>query len=101
MGGKRDQKLRRKAEARRQAHNRGRKPYVDICSMPALRAHDRLLQTFFAGMQYSRSSTIPEDELVSRLSYLRGIKHAVEVLKEEMKRDGTTASPVAGVHEAE
>ena len=101
MGGKRDQRLRKKAEARRAKGQNPRNPYVDIGSLAALSAHDRLAATFFAGLKDRRSGRIPAEEMVARMSYLRGIVFAIKVLKEEMKKDEQAVRVPAVVHEAD
>lgn len=85
MGGRRDQRLRKKAEARRFRPGNPRPPYKDIGSIAALSAHDRLTATFLSGVQDRRSGSIPPEEVVARMAYLRGIVFAIKVLKEEMK----------------
>ena len=100
MSGKRDQKLRKKAEERK-AKKYPRLPYADIGAMAALAAHDRLAVTFFAGLKDRRSGKIPPEEMVARMSYLRGIVYAIKVLKEEMRKDGQPERATPVVHEAE
>lgn len=88
MGGKRDQRLRRKSEERKARRETPREPYRDIGSFAALAAHDRLVKTFLSGLQDRRSGKIPPEEMLARMSYLRGIVYAIKVLKEEMREAG-------------
>ena len=85
MGGKRDQRLRKRAEGRKIKSGNPRPPYRDIGSMAALSAHDRLTATFLSGVRDRRGGNIPPEEVVARMAYLRGIVFAIKVLKEEMK----------------
>jgi hypothetical protein len=55
--------------------------------LAALAAHDRLAKTFFAGLQDRRSGKIQPEEMVARMSYLRGVVFAIRVLKEEMNKE--------------
>jgi hypothetical protein len=87
MSGKRDERLRRKSEGRKARQAVPRSPYKDAGYLAALAAHDRLAKTFFAGLQDRRSGKIPSEELVARMSYLRGIVFAIKVLKEEMNKE--------------
>jgi len=86
MSGKRDQRLRQKSEARKARRETPRGPYRDAGHLAALAAHDRLANTFFAGLQDRRSGKIQPEEMVARMSYLRGIVFAIRVLKEEMNK---------------
>jgi hypothetical protein len=86
MGGKRDERLRRKSEERKAKREIPRGPYRDAGYLAALAAHDRLAKTFFAGLQDRRSGKIQPEEMVARMSYLRGIVFAIRVLKEEMNK---------------
>ena len=87
MGGKRDERLRRKAEARREKREIPHGPYKDAGPLAALAAHDRLAKTFFTGLQDRRSGKIPPEEMLARMSYLRGVVFAIRVLKEEMRKN--------------
>jgi hypothetical protein len=87
MSGKRDERLRKKSEARKAKREIPRGPYKDAGYLAALAAHDRLAKTFFAGLQDRRSGKIPPEEIVARMSYLRGIVFAIKVLKEEMSKN--------------
>jgi hypothetical protein len=87
MSGKRDQRLRRKSEERKAKREVPRGPYRNAGHLAALAAHDRLAKTFFAGLQDRRSGKIPPEEMLARMSYLRGIVFAVKVLKEEMNKE--------------
>ena len=86
MSGKRDERLRKKSEERRARRQVPRSPYRDVGYLSALAAHDRLAKTFFAGLQDRRSGKIQPEEMVARMSYLRGIVFAIRVLKEEMNK---------------
>jgi hypothetical protein len=86
MSGKRDERLRRKSEERKAKREIPRGPYKDAGYLAALAAHDRLAKTFFAGLQDRRSGKIQPEEMVARMSYLRGIVFAIRVLKEEMNK---------------
>jgi hypothetical protein len=86
MSGKRDERLRKKSEERRARRQVPRSPYKDAGYLSALAAHDRLAKTFFAGLQDRRSGKIQPEEMVARMSYLRGIVFAIRVLKEEMNK---------------
>ena len=86
MSGKRDERLRKKSEERRARRQIPRSPYRDAGYLSALAAHDRLAKTFFAGLQDRRSGKIQPEEMVARMSYLRGIVFAIRVLKEEMNK---------------
>lgn len=101
MSGKRDQRLRRKSEERKARREIPRGPYRDIGFSAALAAHDRLAKTFFAGLQDRRSGKIQPEEMVARMSYLRGVVFAIKVLKEEMKKDGQAERVPVVVHEAD
>ena len=87
MSGKRDERLRRKSEERKARREVPRGPYKDAGYLAALAAHDRLAKTFFAGLQDRRSGKIQPEEMVARMSYLRGIVFAIKVLKEEMNKE--------------
>ena len=87
MSGKRDKRLRRKSEERKARREVPRIPYRDVGYLAALAAHDRLAKTFFAGLQDRRSGKIQPEEMVARMSYLRGIVFAIKVLKEEMNKE--------------
>ena len=86
MSGKRDERLRRKSEERKAKREIPRGPYRDAGYLAALAAHDRLAKTFFSGLQDRRSGKIQPEEMVARMSYLRGIVFAIRVLKEEMNK---------------
>jgi hypothetical protein len=101
MSGKRDQRLRRKSEERKARREIPRGPYRDIGPSAALAAHDRLAKTFFSGLQDRRSGKIQPEEMVARMSYLRGVVFAIKVLKEEMKKDGQAERVPVVVHEAD
>lgn len=85
MGGKRDQKIRQKAQQRKAARNPSRGPYLDTSHVAALRAHDRILATFMAGMSGQFPERMVADEAIAKIAYLRGVSYAVKVLREEMK----------------
>lgn len=87
MSGKRDERLRRKSEERKARREAPRGPYRDAGYLAALAAHDRLAKTFFAGLQDRRSGKIQPEEMVARMSYLRGVVFAIRVLKEEMNKE--------------
>jgi hypothetical protein len=87
MSGRRDERLRKKSEERKARREVPRGPYRDAGYLAALAAHDRLAKTFFSGLQDRRSGRIQPEEMVARMSYLRGIVFAIRVLKEEMNKE--------------
>jgi len=86
MSGKRDEKIRRKAEARAK-HRSDRTPYLNVSSESALRAHDKITSIFLSGLTEKQCGVVPREEIVARMSYLRGLSASIDILKEEMKKD--------------
>lgn len=95
MGGKRDQKIRQKAQQRKAARNPSRGPYLDTSHVAALRAHDRILATFMAGMSGQFPERMVANEAIAKIAYLRGVSYAVKVLREEMKTTPETQGELA------